>query len=582
MGTIKGPFWTEFVLQKGGQDPLAMDRRASNRMSLELFWGMTVNTQVARYYSFYPWVIEQSKAQDLDALADDIIRAEKAYALACLLAHGGERCVNGLVGADLVDSFGIEGKDNYNLPAIEWFARGASGFGQLYQGPLLRLRLLKSEGRLITTTARGKRLAQAYRKNVADTEYVARYFDKGIVPASVLVAYGRQACPCALVQSASEELDLLRELFFESQDDPRERQLSRSLYLVLDIIRACTKLGWAFGGRCFRVAAFYQEVADAEKTCHRYQLPKAMEEVCKRWRLFQAENYFVFALETFLAALLDAAENQPKQEISLDILTGMLEEAEAVSLLGDHLDVSLDADSLAQLTLRQAAQAMLARLPATEFSAESSRHFDSATTTGSPWSEERIAQRLAPLNRGRVKPIECMMGALAMLLTLYVRFYHYHKHPSSAWNWYLIHSSRDRLDLSLSKWMYQNPDLLRRTRPVLEFLVDFLDTYVLRRQLEVAEDRGYDAAWFSEADLSVVLARKPGQRRYRFNYPYEGASPHRLSSKLGNALGILQTLGYCESDPGSGAMQLTRDGLDRLRHIHDNGETSTRSDGNSI
>lgn len=578
MGSIRGPLWTEFVLQKGRQDPLAMDRRAANRMSLELFWGMTVNTQVARYYSFYPWVIEQSQAQDLDSLVSDIIRAEKAYALACLLAHGGERCVGGLIGADLVDDFGIEGKDSYSLPTIRWFARDASGFGQLYQGPLFRLRLLKSKGGLIVTTARGRRLAQAYRQNVDDTEYVAHYFDKDIVPASVLAAYGHQACPCALAQSANEELKLLRELFFESQDNQRERQLSNSLYLVLDIVQSCAQMEWAFSERRFRIAVFYQQIADSEfKTYHRHQLPKELEEVYERWRLFQAEDYFVFALETLLAALLDAAENQPRQEISLDTFSGMLEEANAVSLLGDYLGVSLDADSLTQLTLRQVAQAMLTCLPATRFSTEASRHFDSATSVGSPRSEEQIAQRLAPLNMGRVRPIERTMGALAMLLTLYARFYHYHKHIPSAWKWYLARSSRDPLDLSLSKWMYQHPDLMRRTRSVLSFLIGFLDTYIFRRQLKVAEDRRYDIAWFSEADLSVALIRKPGQRLYTFNYPYEGASPHRLSSKLRNALGVLQTLGYCEPDPESGAVRLTQDGLDRLHHIRINGETSTRS-----
>jgi hypothetical protein len=568
MGSIKGPLWTEFVLQKGGQDPLAMGRRAANRMSLELFWGMTVNTQVARYYAFYPWVVEQSQAQDRSALLDDIIRAEKAYAIACLLAHDGERCVNGLVGADLVDSFGIEGRDSYTLPAVKWFAREASGFGQLYQGPLFRLDLLESADGMIATTARGRRLAQAYKRNVAETEYVARYFDKDIVPKSVLTPYGHQACPCALVQSPNEELKLLRELFFESRDERRECQLSHSLCLVLDIIRSCTRIDRAFDEHCFRIAVFYREIADAEsKTYHRYHPPEDLEEVRERWRLFQAENYFVFVLETFLSALLDAAENQSKQKISLNLLVKKLEDARPLSLLGDYLGVSFDARSLAGLTLRQAARTMLMRLPATEFNAESSHRFDNNTTAYRPWSEEQIAQRLAPLNKGRVKPSERIMGALALLLTLYVRFYHYHKRRPNAWDWYLVRSSRDDLDLSLSKWMYQNPDLLRRTRSVLDFLVSFLDVYVLRRQLKVAEDRRYDVAWFSEADLSVILARKPGRRLYRFNYPYESASPHRLSSKLSNALDILHTLGYCESDSESEAVRLTQRGLNRLSCI---------------
>jgi len=578
MGSIRGPFWTEFVLQKGGQDPLAMDRRTANRMSLELFWGMTVNTRVARYYSFYPWVIEQSKAQEREAIEDDIIRAEKAYALACLLAHGGERCVTGLVGADLVDNFGIKGKDAYNLSAIKWFSRDASGFRQLYQGPLFRLRLLMSSGRLIATTPRGKRLAQAYGKSVANTEYVIRYFDKDVVPAPVLAAYGRRACPCALVQSANEELQLLRELFFESEGNRGERQLSLSLYLVLDVIWACNRLGWPFDDRRFRIAVFYREVADAEfETCQRYEPPAVLKETCDRWRLFQAEDYFTFALETLLAALLDAAEDQPRQKISLDAFARMLENARAALFLGDYLGVRLDVTSLDRLTLRQVARAMLARFGASDVSAESSRRFDSATSVGTAWSEEQIAQRLAPLNGGRARPLERTMGALAMLFTLYVRFYHCHKRKPSTWNWYLARSSEDRLDLSLSKWMYQHPNLLRSGRSALEFLVDFLDIYVLTRQLTVAENRRYDTAWFSEADLSVVLARKPSQRLYRFNYPYEGVSPHRLSSKLDNAVAILRTLGYCESDPESGALQLTEGGLDRLRSITEQNEASTCS-----
>jgi hypothetical protein len=568
MGSIKGPLWTEFVLQKGGQDPLAMDRRAANRMSLELFWGMTVNTQIARYYAFYPWVIERSRARDRGALLDDIIRAEKAYAVACLLAHGGERCTTGIVGADLADDSGIGGKQSYTLPAIEWFSRDASGFGQLYQGPLYRLDLLKNVNGMIETTERGHKLARAYEQNVDQTDYAAHYFENDVVPAAVLTSYGHHACPCALLRSSSDELELLRALFFESRDDERELQLSHSLHLVLGIVQSCTEIGRPFDEKSFRLAVFYHEIPDAEaKDFHRHQCPDPLEAVRERWRMFQAEDYFVFALETFLSALLDAAEAEPDQKLELGWVAEELEEIDTLGLLEDYLHVSLDSGSLAELALGQIARAVLARVSAANLTAEASREFDGATSADSPWSETQIAQRLAPLNKARVKSFERVVGALALLLTLYLRFYQYHKKRPPAWKWYLARSSVDDLDLSLSKWMYQNLDLLRRRRSIFDFLVEFLDLYVLRRQLRVAEDRDYDAAWFTESDLSVILARKPRQRIYRFNYPYESASPNRLSSKLSNALDILHTLGYCRSDPETGIVQLTQDGRTRLSRI---------------
>lgn len=568
MGSIKGPLWTEFVLQKGGQDPLAMDRRAANRMSLELFWGLTVNTQIARYYAFYPWAIERSRARDRGALLDDIIRAEKAYAVASLLAHSGDRCTTGIVGADLADEYGVLGRRSYTLPAIKWFSRDASGFGQLYQGPLYRLGLLKNVNGMIETTERGRQLARAFERSVGGAEYAVHYFENDVVPAAVLTEYGSQACPCSLLQSSSTELELLRKLFFESQDAKRERQLSRSLYLVLDIIQSCTEIGRPFNENCFRLAVFYQEIPDAEtEACHRYRCPSSLEAVRKRWRMFQAEDYFVFALETFLSALLDAAEAESDQKLELGSVLEELEEFDSLELLGDYLAVSLERDPQADLVLSRLAQLMLGRVSAADIAAKASREFDRTTSAHSPWSETRIAQRLAPLNKARVKSFEWIIGSLALLLTLYLRFYHYPKERSHAWDWYLARSSVDDLDLSLSKWMYQNPDLLRRRRSIFDFLVEFLDLHVLRRQLRVGEDRDYDAAWFTESDLSVILARKPRQRIYRFNYPYESASPNRLSSKLSNALGILHTLGYCRSDPETGIVQLTPDGRTRLNRI---------------
>lgn len=542
--------------------------RVVNRMSRFLFWGLTVNTQVARYYAFYPWVIERSEAQDSQALLDDIIRAEKAYALAALLAHDGERCVVGLAGADLMKSYGIQGRDAYDLRGIKWYSRGASGFGQLYRGPLIRLRLVGSKDRFMRVTARGKRLAEAYDRNVAFTEYAKKYFNKDVVPASVLTAYGRQACPCALFKRGGQELDLLRQLFFESEANSGERQLALSLYLVMDILWSANRCGWPFSNRRFKLATFYNQLADDTLETYRpYQTPHVLEETRTRWRLFQAHGYFSFALETFLAALLDMAEDQPKQQINLDTFKEVLEEADAVSLLEDYLVVDLAGASLNDLTLRQIGQAVLSRFPTTEIGVEGSERFDTATSLESMWSEYRIASRLASLNKGRIESIERVIGALAMLMNLYIRFYHYHRRVPQTWRWYLARSSEDALDMSLSKWMYLHPNLLERSRSVADFLAEFLDTYILRRQLQVAEERKYDTAWFSEAGLDVVLAQTISERRYSFNYPYELVDPYRFTSKVSRALDILRTLDYCK---GSGStLRLTQDGLDRLRYIRE-------------
>src|SRR5690349_16305708 len=99
MSQIIGPLWTKQAKLEGGLDPLGLDR-VSDRLTAELMPGMSVNVNMARYFSLFAWLFETNKSEDQSQLLDEIIRAEKVYALSTYLAHDGISCATGVAGGD--------------------------------------------------------------------------------------------------------------------------------------------------------------------------------------------------------------------------------------------------------------------------------------------------------------------------------------------------------------------------------------------------------------------------------------------------------------------------------------------------
>ncbi len=560
MSSIIGPFWSKQAKLEGGLDPLGLDR-ASDRLTSELIPGVTVNVNMARYFSFFCWLFKTTKTEKEDALVDEIIRAEKVYALGAALAHNGDRCSNGIAGSELIGrQWDIKGQVNLNK--IHWLTNNGVYLG-LYKGPLFRLGLLQrgSDGKL-GVTAIGEPLADAFATSVSFTQWARTGRGRSSVTRAEVEEFGRQACPCSLRQARSERAALGR-LFFQTPS--REgRMLSQSLGLILSLVDQCELFHFDRLEQSFRLAIYYRQIYNEKGHGVPFKVRSSLEDVLAGWRSFQAHDYFSFALESFFTAWLEAMLGQPGQRLTIEQFLNDIGSRGFFTTLNSHLGIRLSATSLQEVTLDRLLSALIRSGSSATLTAESSLAFDKTIRLEHRFSEEQLVDGIWDRFQAGGQLAERCAEALLLLLVLYARFYSEHVRAPQSPNWrrYEAAASQSKTDLGLPRiyWIFQQESLPRFS--IYEFLTDLLSNLVVKQALDIRDERRRDLIWFSEAGLAGLSGLMPSIQLYQYHFPFESYRYYRNTSKLGNALALLQDIDYVTNK--NGYWELTADGRNRL------------------
>lgn len=322
------PQWTRKVAMDGaGRDPLGLSR-VSDSLTNFLLPAITTTTDRARYYSFYTWVIadieakRQSKAKHTK-FEEEFLRRDAAFALASRLGKTTDLPVVGVRQVDATLASADE-DDNLRTNFRILPSNGSGGYGQYYAGCLHTMDLVRSDegGELIASPDRGAKLANAFASATARSRYLAEdWRERSRVPMAVLKQSSKHFSLDALSNPAAEkEREMLISLFFDLGQKPTAtRRLCRqaTLGLFLHVLKSCAKAGIEVTRRNVDEGAifwphYFSGIEDGDHGFQPYEPAPAFAEAHAFWRQFCAHQFLVYALEEFLAGVLDALSMHPE------------------------------------------------------------------------------------------------------------------------------------------------------------------------------------------------------------------------------------------------------------------------------
>lgn len=231
-----GPFWGAPIRYSTGRDHLGMQATSVATYSY-LVPGLTNLTQRARYYSFYPWLVDKyAESVHSTSRAEFnkfIRRGELLYAFVSILSDPEQRAV---VGSFFVRSFVKEngvptGSTVINIAEYADIKKGektywqlhGGGFTQYYLGPLNELGIL-SKGKihgLPVVTEIGKQVAENYEKSIGEEakKVILSAITKGTVKYSDIVKSLAVIMPDKIRAGGREANFLMQHLIPKAKDD---------------------------------------------------------------------------------------------------------------------------------------------------------------------------------------------------------------------------------------------------------------------------------------------------------------------------------------------------------------------------
>ncbi|WP_229402929.1 hypothetical protein [Micromonospora okii] len=351
-GETTGPFWAARAYPRGsGQDHLGLGSVSSDRLLAGLSPGVNVLTVHPRYWSFYAFLLDEFWARDLprsQAAFRDFYRPREAlYSFACQLCEQPEHetLTSGVVGSRR--TYSVIGQDKFD-PAFDYIKEPLGGYGLYYRT------VMESMGLVVLTdpaagvvfdapTPEGRAVAAGYRSAVGGTRFYRDYFATcdTAVARDVLAEFAAAGCLCRLRTAATADLPLLQDVFLH-YGEPEEAERRRATFrFFLDFCR--TTQAEAVSQDRFRQLVYFREL-DGE----RYEPLPGVLGTARRWRIYQAREYFAFAFNRLWAWVTRRGLELSDDGLTLVPLgrlwTVITEELDDNDFCGDLSDPGITAD----------------------------------------------------------------------------------------------------------------------------------------------------------------------------------------------------------------------------------------------
>ncbi|PXW30399.1 UNVERIFIED_CONTAM: hypothetical protein DES50_108209 [Williamsia faeni] len=331
-----GPVWgAKAYPPMSGQDHLGLGSVSSDRILPTLSPGINVLTVHPRYWSFYSFVIDEFWARHLPrtrAAFRDFYRPREAlFSMACHVCDTKEHATVGgnVIGSRRVSSLAL---GNSFDPAFDYIKEPLGGYS-LYRSAMEATGIL-----VIATPANGfafdaltptgRALAAAYRDAISSTELWRNHLSGTLdesVSRDVLVDFARHGCLCRLRVAKKYDLPLLQDLFTHAGTPAQSAARRQTLRLLLDLSQTGQDDG--ISEHTFRVLIYFRQIDGV-----RYKAQADLAGVARRWRLYQAREYFAFAFNRLLGWLVRQGAHESGEGLVVLPLTRIWE------LVDDALD----------------------------------------------------------------------------------------------------------------------------------------------------------------------------------------------------------------------------------------------------
>jgi hypothetical protein len=412
--------WTEKLYPPSrGQDHLGLGSVSSDQILPKLSPGIVVQTVHPRYWSFYTFLLDEFWRRDLPRTRGDFSRfyrpREAIFAVGAHLCDQPEHPRNGqmqaIVGSNKAGAKARERPTVYDAQ-FNYIKEALGGYGLYYSASItamgLTLPALPGAGvPFDTPTPEGRILASTFRAAIADTTYYQEYFDNDAaqVPGEVVLEYIRAACLCQLQTDPAPDRPLLRDVFLHAGSSTESAQRRATMRFLLDV--ACQTVGHALTEDRFRQLIYYRADTDGAA----WTPLGSNVQTARRWRLYQAREYYSFALNRLWRYLAEWGQ------------AGIAADGDPIPLTNwwAHVDQALDFAPFAALLGIDAPSldptstlAELADWAGT--AAHSGGDLDSAWDVGAPVTEHALYRWASRNNQPAIIP-----AALTMLALIAVR-----------------------------------------------------------------------------------------------------------------------------------------------------------------
>lgn len=348
------PKWTKrAATDLGGRDPLGLSRVAQ-MLADGLLPGIITQTDRARYYALYSWILwhleQEGESEHWDAFVTGFQRREATIALSTLIQDPKSSPVGKRAAEKHLRQAHDRGEANTSFQVLP--ATTLGGFGQYYGGCLHQLGLTyrSDDGIDRVAPGMGERLARAVNDTVVVTPYVKnRLFTKRTVDLKLLNRSAERLSVDAIADpDAALERSLLTDLFFGfGESAPIQTSARRaSLARILWTLKASEEAGFAVSRKSIDdqllyAPTYFGVLIDSKGRPKKVEFPKQLDWCANEWRQYCLHQFLTQAIEGLLDGLLRLLANHPAGLTVDDIarsLTGFEFQAYLRQVTGDKCD----------------------------------------------------------------------------------------------------------------------------------------------------------------------------------------------------------------------------------------------------
>lgn len=286
---------------KTGRDHLGLGSVSSDQILPSLSPGINVLTFHPRYHSFYVFLLDEFWQREIPKSRTNWIQffrpREFIFSIGANLCNQPEHGeMSNIVGGLKTGPLASQQLSIYDTNT-NYIDSELGGYGLYYRTVMAELGLIIPAVPGVNLpvdipTEFGREVAKAFREAVKDTEYYQKYFhqDSNQIPIEVIRDYIQKACLCQLKLSTSPDRKYLLDTFLHRgrTGEPEARQATFRMFLDL----AEQTQGYALTEDHFRQLIYFQKTLDGIN----YRPRDSVKDVYLRWRLYQAREYYAFAL----------------------------------------------------------------------------------------------------------------------------------------------------------------------------------------------------------------------------------------------------------------------------------------------
>jgi len=328
---------------KVGRDHLGLGSVSSDQILPSLVPGINVLTVHPRYHSFYVFLLDEFWRSERPRSHSEWVRfyrpREFIFSVGAHLCdrpeHGDLRTI---VGGQRTGPLAAPVSSEFDT-AFEYIKSELGGYGLYYRSVIAEMGLIYPGGPgfpypIDVPSEEGKKTAAAFRRAIQETTYYQEYFEQDVVrvPYDVVVEYIRGACLCQLQRQDAPDHRLVVDSFCHGGNVDSADARRATLRFFLDL--ADQTDGHSISQDDFRQLIYFGAAANGAK----YHPRNEVMDTYKRWRLYQAREYYAFALNALWCHLCDVGLN----------LQGDLRPVPISEIL-NHMMIALDYARLAEL-----------------------------------------------------------------------------------------------------------------------------------------------------------------------------------------------------------------------------------------